>query len=301
MTAISTQPLADPAPGIYPNIPAEVYHRRWRGGSASALSLLARSPAHLRWSVNHPEPPTDEMKLGLAFHALILEPDEFARQYVGVADCTAPKKDGVICGNAAKFVVGGEGRCGVHAKASDDPRIVLGEEQWTTIHLMRDAVLAHPAASGIVAGAIHRELSFRWRGPRGVWRKGRADMISRVGNMTVAVDFKTTINADPRAFINSIYQYRYDRQACHYETGLAECGLPVDAFVFIPVEKEGPYGVSVVQLAQSDVDNARVEVERLLAIYDECELSGVWPAYSGKVVEASFPSWAVKKIEEGSA
>lgn len=69
-------------PGIYRSISNENYHGG-PGVSKSGLDLIARSPAHFHaamTSANDNES-TAAQQLGTAFHALVLEPAEFAKQY----------------------------------------------------------------------------------------------------------------------------------------------------------------------------------------------------------------------------
>src|SRR5690606_26886762 len=77
------QPTAEvPEPGLYPDVPADVYHR-WPAASQTVLKIMRdRSPAHARQYMLTPPEPTPAMVLGAAIHAAILQPDVFARQYV---------------------------------------------------------------------------------------------------------------------------------------------------------------------------------------------------------------------------
>ncbi len=72
-------------PGVYADIPNDEYHSG-EGISNSGLSLLRKSPLHLRMKMlaandNQPSVPTPAMMIGTAFHALLLEPEVFAREY----------------------------------------------------------------------------------------------------------------------------------------------------------------------------------------------------------------------------
>lgn len=75
--------MTERKPGIYAGIPNADYHGG-PGYSKSSLDLVAKSPAHLaevRATAND-NTPTRAQAIGTAFHALILEPDEFDQQYV---------------------------------------------------------------------------------------------------------------------------------------------------------------------------------------------------------------------------
>ena len=60
--------------GIYRDISIHDYHAGI-GLSASNLSELARSPLHYMTSLNYPSKETPSLRLGIAVHCAILEPE----------------------------------------------------------------------------------------------------------------------------------------------------------------------------------------------------------------------------------
>lgn len=69
-------------PGIYTDIPNDAYHAG-PGISKTGLDLFHRSPFHLHAikSGLFPKPETKSQYLGRAFHACVLEPNVFAKEY----------------------------------------------------------------------------------------------------------------------------------------------------------------------------------------------------------------------------
>lgn len=69
-------------PGIYSNITNEQYHGG-PGISKSGLDLIAKSPLHYlaAKTVANDNAPTPAQAIGTAFHALLLEPHEFVKDY----------------------------------------------------------------------------------------------------------------------------------------------------------------------------------------------------------------------------
>lgn len=69
-------------PGVYPDISNADYHGG-PGISKSGLDLIRRSPMHYRAVVDaeHDRDPTQAQAVGTAFHALLLEPEVFTRDY----------------------------------------------------------------------------------------------------------------------------------------------------------------------------------------------------------------------------
>lgn len=186
-------------------------------------------------------------------------------------------------------------------------RTVLSQAQWDQLHAMRDAVMAHPAASRIL----------------------------EAGNNMV-VDLKTTDDASLDGFSKSIANWRYDVQHPFYLDGLREAilqgGVHPDAqcvftqgaaelsaywidqetgvlcrcrpdfwrgepnhFVFIAVEKKPPYAVAVYVLDSDSVDLGRAQYRRDLNRYAQCLQTDTWPGYGDKIQTISVPGWHANK------
>lgn len=184
-------------------------------------------------------------------------------------------------------------------------RIVLTPEQWDQLHRMRDAVMAHPAA-------------------RGVLERGQ----------NMVVDLKTTDDASLEGFSKSIANWRYDVQHPYYLDGLREAirqsggVLPPEAiagaaelsaywidkatgvlcrcrpdfwrgepkhFIFIAVEKKPPYAVGVYVLDAESVDLGRAVYRADLQRYADCVKADEWPGYGDKIQTISVPGWHANK------
>lgn len=181
-------------------------------------------------------------------------------------------------------------------------RTVLTPEQWDQLHRMRDAVMAHPAARGV---------------------------LERGNNMVV--DLKTCEDASLEGFSKSIANWRYDVQHPYYLDGLREallqgnCEPPAEGaaelsaywidkatgvlcrcrpdfwrgkpnhFIFIAVEKKPPYAVGVYKLDDESVDLGRAVYRHDLARYAECKATDTWPGYGDKIQTISVPGWHANK------
>lgn len=184
-------------------------------------------------------------------------------------------------------------------------RIVLTPEQWDQLHRMRDAVMAHPAAAGV---------------------------LQRGQNMVI--DLKTTDDASVEGFSKSIANWRYDVQHPFYLDGLREAirqsggVLPDEVvagaaelsaywidretgvlcrcrpdywrgepkhFIFIAVEKKPPYAVGVYVLDGESVELGRAVYRADLKRYAECKANDNWPGYGDKIQTISVPGWHANK------
>lgn len=270
-----------PDVGLHRGVPAVIYHG-WAGASQSRLKLMRdKSPAHVRWDMEHPSEQTAALILGAAVHTAVLEPDLFPQLYVrapagdrrtkAVKDAWATLED-------------------LHPNAT-----LLAPKDFDTCIAIRDAVAAHPATQHMLEGDA--ECSAVWRDEEtGVLCRGRFDdLAAGIGAIT---DLKTTTDASPFRFPRTVYDYGYHIQAAMYLRGAAALGLNVDSFGIIAVEKEPPYAVAVYQLEPAAIYDGGRELDKLLAQWAECERTGCWPSYDTNIVKIDLPAWAPKQINE---
>lgn len=190
-------------------------------------------------------------------------------------------------------------------------RTILTPETWEQLHNMRDAVMAHPAASALLNYEAHAESSVYWNDPEtGTLCRCRPDFWRKDG---IIVDLKTTEDASLEGFSKSMANYRYHVQHAFYLDGLRAARRLVSwpegfeyprAFVFLAVEKSArvvngkPKGVAVYCLSKEDVELGRLEYRRDLDLYAACERSGEWPGYGDGIQEIALPGWAKNKAEQ---
>jgi exodeoxyribonuclease VIII len=138
-------------------------------------------------------------------------------------------------------------------------------------------------ADGVAESSIFAELL-------GVNVKCRPDWIH---DNSVLVDLKTTENAGPNAFAKSVANFRYHVQAAFYTDICRESGIDVKAFVFIAVEKNPPFAVSVYELDSDSIEVGRTLYQRNLETYRRCRETDHWPAYSTAIETLTLPRWAM--------
>lgn len=288
-----------PEPGVYRGIPAEEYHA-WDAVSNSALGLMAGdgTPAHARYLLDNPKPACEGMTRGDALHLALLEPTELHSRYAVATPCTAPvasgERQGLPCGNTGKALVGGEWRCGTHARGrqSEESRLVLPEQLYSDVVGMHRSVWSLPEAVGLLRGTQEREVSlvFDWTlsDRREVRCKCRVDV--PLWDVVFA-DFKSTTRASDAAFAKSIAEYGYYRQAAFYREAARALGLAVPEFLFFPVENTPPYLARVVEVDPRDVELGRLEAERLLGVWHTCTTTDTWPGYPAGARTISLPEW----------
>lgn len=266
MTATITKP------GIYDGISNADYHAHTALGSTSLKTLATRTPAHYQWEQAHPKT-TDAFTLGTAAHSLILENDTTGIEVVA-ADNWLTK--------AAKEA---------KAEALAQGKQPLLIKEMAQVVAMRDAVMTHPVASKLFAG--HRaEASVFWE-ENGQQLKCRPD----AWLPDKLVDLKTTINADPREFGKTAHNYGYHQSNAHYIDGVKHVTGEELPFIFVLLEKQPPYLVSVVQLDWEAIELGRALNDRAKRIHAECTATNHWPGYPA-TDPIELPTFAVYQTED---
>ncbi len=279
--------MIPPPPGIYPGVPADLYHA-WDCASSHRLGLFTggKSGRWVRFQIDNPGERSAALVLGDTLHAALLQPDVFAREYAVAPLCDRRYKEG-------------KAKWDAFMEANSDKRIVKAAE-FAACEAMARAVLANPGAAKLLgdpAGAV--ELSAVWdvSGPGFVQRcKLRADKLAPTHG--AIVDVKTTDDASPEAFEASARKYGYHRQAAMYLRGLAALGMPFEHYTFIVVEKDPPHEVAVYRLDDTQdpnpIDVGWAECLVLLDLYAAAERDG-WPSYPKTIQTISLPDWFLRR------
>jgi PDDEXK-like domain of unknown function (DUF3799) len=272
--------LADIQPGVYEDMPADVYHGDTGSLSSSgARKLLPPScPALFKYEVDNPPPPKPHFDLGNTAHKLVLgvgpelELIEYERWDT----------------KAAKAAV---------AEARERGAIPLKPDAYHQVHAMADALRSHPWAGRLFQPGTGRpELSLFWHdGPTGVTRRARLDWAPDPGTGRLIIpDYKTCRSAEPGALERAMYEYGYHQQADWYRAGAQAVELADrDAeFVFVCQETRRPYLVTVFQPDTMAMRIAAARNRRAIQTYAECVETGHWPGHTDDVAYLSLPPWA---------
>jgi hypothetical protein len=270
-------------PGLYPGIPADVYHARELGvASNTALAKVSEAAAVYRAWVDAGDEEEDKPALafGRAFHCAACEPDVFqafyaVEPYFGNCSYKGPKdaRESWRKDNAGK--------------------IWLSAKDGKTIAGMVAAVHRHPLAGPLVRGG-ESEVTCRWRDPEtGLQCKSRLDIWH--ANWRTPVDLKSTDDPRPGAFKRSCEVFGYDRQEAFYRGGLAALGAKVDDFAFIAAGKKPPYLVAVYSLAPSSVYEADAQNRQALRTLADCLAKDEWPGLPVAIQQLELRPWRLTK------
>lgn len=257
--------------------------------SKSGLDELAKSPLHFWNKYLNPEKPetvwTDAFTVGAALHNLVLEPQNFDKEFTLLPEINRRTK-------------AGREEYAAFEKANKD-KILLKPEQLEVCQRMASSIESHDKASSYLDGFGKAETSifFDWDG---VECRCRPDYIREDG---VVVDVKTAACAHPSIWPKKAYDFRYHVQTAFYSEGYRQAfGEYPKAFVFVVVEKTEPYGVSVFKASDDILNAGLIDCVRDLELYRRCLKDDKWPGYAeDKELDLSLPGYALKSYEEEAA
>lgn len=266
------------------------YHSKKHILSKSMLSNMSKNPRYFKWCLDNETEPTPSMILGSAFHKLVLEPEDFDKEFAVYPQCDRRTKQGKEI--YAKFL----------ENASD--KQIISEEQYETICGMRDSVMSNNFVKKILENA-EIEKSIYWTDKfTGVECKCRPDIHKKVKNNIVIVDLKSCNKADNDSITKDIVKFHYDLQDYMYSTGVSiEYNIPYENinFVFIFVEVKPPYLVNIVEADNTIFENGESKFREWIGLYKYCKKTNNWYDYNGfsnEINEIGLPQYMLNKKEE---
>jgi hypothetical protein len=280
-------------PGLYPDVPEDVYHRDPVAGGSLSVSGAKKlippgCPAIYDYERRHGGKHSKSMDAGTRAHAMVLGKGE---EQLAMLDYPDYKT----------------------RKAQDDKKAAIANGKIPTLPheladaiAIRDAVFNDPEARSLLDDVTDVELSMFWRDPEtGIWLRGRMDALAW-RDRPVIVDLKKTKDPSPESFAKSIAEYRYDMQDRHYRDGLAAVlsGYPGElraddiGFRFIAVGVEPPHLVMVYELGADDTERADESNRAARDTYRRCAERGAWPKWSDSAVSLSLPRYAQTRIDK---
>jgi hypothetical protein len=249
--------------------------------SKSHLDLIARSPLHYWARYLDPDrvapEPTPQMRLGTALHTHVLELSRWDEEIAVAPAINRMTKAGKE--EWAAFVADAAGKT------------VITADDAAQVQAMARAVFRHPAAAMLLALPGKAETTHMWTdASTGLECKCRPDWLTDDGS--IVVDLKTTKDASPRGFKQSIANFSYQKQAAWYLHGVQQAtGKRPDQFIFICVETTAPYAVAVYAADAEMIERGHDQAMRDLAKLAVCKAADHWPSYSDQIETISLPGW----------
>jgi hypothetical protein len=249
--------------------------------SKSHLDLIARSPLHYWARYLDPDrvasEPTPAMRLGTALHTHVLELSRWDEEIA-----IAPAMDRRTKAGKESYAAFEAAAAGKTVITADDAEVVMA---------MGRSIMRHPGAAMLLGLPGKAETTHMWTdGTYGVECKCRPDWLTDDGS--IVVDLKTTKDASPRGFKQSVANFAYHKQAAWYLHGLEQAtGRRPDQFIFICVESTAPFACAVYAADAEMIERGHDQAMRDLAKLAVCKAADHWPSYSDQIETISLPGW----------
>lgn len=299
-------------PGIYSDVPIDVYHSDCCDGpSASSSNLRAvvnESPADY-WDTSYLNPEVEKKEfeeseallLGRAVHHLILGQKNFAGEFV-----IQPSKYPDAKGGQSKWTYAAEFCKDWRAEQRKAHKSILTAEQVETIKGMAKTLAKDEMVKlGLLNGLV--EHSLFWKDKKtGIWVKCRPDtipVITRTGASVDVSDLKTILGVDYSDMEKSYDENGYYMQTALIREGLKEVlGLEVATFTLLFVEKKRPFSTRPVLLDEDDLALGDQANRTALDVMARCMVAKSWPGPGrgpGRDImeKLKLSDWRREKIE----
>lgn len=280
--------------GIHPHVDAATYHAdpcaEPSMSAHDAQTLLTRSPSHA-WHAHprlnpdlQPDEPTAAQEEGTALHAFLFERQDRV-ETVEAKDWRT--KDAQEARKAARAV-------GRVALLADRWKELLG-----TADAMRSALARHEIGNFLDRPG-RPEVTMLWQdeaehGP--IWCRSRVDWLC--DDMPVLIDLKTTEGtADPDAWSRTALRDGLPLRVTHYLRGAFRLGIRKPRYLIVVLERNPPFGVSVLELAPSLLAMADEQHEAARNLWAACLRDGDWPSYPPFVATIEAPNWLAYSHED---
>ena len=260
--------------------PNKKYPRDFDHWSHTMLEVYRESPAKAAAIYVHrtmaPDPPTLNMILGSLTHALLFEPETFDDHYVL---CDAKKRAG------QKWT-----KCCEEAALGDcEPAM---EYQAALANNISNVILSHPVAAKLLKSAPGIvEKPIRWReSSTGLPCKCKPDWLIQ----HICMDLKTTSDPRPEAFLKTVLNYGYHRQAALYLEGIATTlGFLDTEWVIIAAGNKEPHDIWIYRLDQEFIEQGVAENYETLAGLTYSIARNDWTGTGqNDLITLSRPKWA---------
>jgi PDDEXK-like domain of unknown function (DUF3799) len=247
-----------------------------------AKLLLMQSPlhawlSHSRLNPNFEREEDSRFDLGSAAHSMLLERSDAPIVWIDANDWRTN------AAKAARDEARANGKLPILAKYQTSLKAMLGAAN--------EAINNSELAGILDTGAPEQTLVWT---EGDIWCRARLDLLSK--EKAVILDYKSTQNAEPTAFIRQISRMGYDIQSEFYIRGLAMVANAKANFVFLAQEITPPYACSLISLSRAYQELARHKVNAAMKLWRECMSTGHWPSYAPHIHYAEPPTWEMSGI-----
>lgn len=284
--------ISAPKPGLYRDVEG-VDYSRWDAISHRRLVDFQASPYRAWWFQQHPEDRPEAgpaAELGILFHAALLEPERYAREYRALPEGRSNSK--AVSSALAKILAAG------HRPMRAD--------HAATVERMLESARAHPQVAKLLAHDRITEASLVGHDAEsGLLLKDRADLIVHATHMCVDVKTLDTRRARDRgrgltvSEIERSYALPWAQQLDKMArtlasvTRAADLDLEIEHYGVLAIEQKPPFECGLVFPGEPTMQLAHRHLDRVLDAYRICLETGHWPRFGADgVVGVEAPRWA---------
>lgn len=284
-SASEIESLADAGPVVVFGLPASEYDKI-NAVRSTLLKDLSHAPAYCFRRNYDPEfergPEQRHFAIGRAVHCMVLEPDEFGKQFYLLPEELEGRSKAAI-----------EAR--EELEAANAGKTMIKQSEIPELRAMAAAALCAPRV-GLLLARGEFEVTIVWRDEQSqLLCKARPDYLiepcEEFPNGLI-LDLKTTADASPFGFRKSCGNYEYPMQIAHYGAGVsAAFGTDAPVSMFLAVEKDDPYLSVAYVCSQQFVERGEARRSQLMAALSVCIDTGEWPGYASDLVMLDAPAW----------
>ena len=253
--------------GIH-NITDEEYFAADAINNSYLWKLINQTPAHAQVATAK----TDAMNMGSAVHLAVLQPELANTQIVQGPDSRRGKK----WTDAAK-------------EAEADGKIILTQADYNQCMAMRDSVWRNPAVAQELnqKGTVYENAAF-WE-----YKTLKCKCKVDAARDNTIIDLKTSQDASPRGFAQSVAKYGYHQQDAFYSYGWGQAaGVTVNTFLFLVVEKHPPFACAIYEMDTMSKREGWASANAAIELHQHCEEEQHFHAYANEKVMLQLPPWA---------
>jgi len=240
------------------NLTHDSYYQDTEYVSNSMLNnLTGKSPEYFRFAMDNPQPTTPAMKFGSALHMNVLQPEEFANNYVVAPKFDKRTKQGKT--DYAEFI------------KSNMLKTVISEQDYHLMNQMTEKIMRDSDAKTLLTNGI-KEHIIAWNND--FWDikcRGMLDVYNKDAN--IIIDLKTTQDSSYYGFASSVRKFKYYKQAAFYMDA-----VKAQEFYIVAIEKNPPFSINIIQLGDNLIDMGRDLYNTDLEIYKYCLDNDYWPS-----------------------
>jgi len=229
--------------------------------------VVNKTPAHAQVKLRK----TENMIIGSALHLAVLQPS--------LSD--------------TKLLQGPPDRRGkkwteLKKRADKLDAILLVEKDYLQIMKMRDSIWHNSYLASILSEKNPQYEKTALFEHRGLQCKLKLDCFSK----NIKIDLKTTQDASPKSFSQSVIKFGYHQQAASYNYGWNKAsGCSAQDFLFLVIEKHPPYEATVYELDAPSMAEGWASYNKAIDLHLECKKNNFFHGYPKEKQYLQIPKY----------